>query len=330
MEDSYIQPDKGDSSKLRCVLCDITFSASNPKLAKQHIKSKTHKSSMKNDANGNKDCAEEALANLRIEGENRCKICDLYDDYDLFELYKLNRTGHDSKCSAEEDICIPPPVTDTPKKELLKGTPFVTLRGPGSIQRVPKNLGDSISILCKQGGTERVPNLDVDGTNVCIKSWSHARKVLEGLIDEPKTFWISFMVGDELTDPVWWPKANKVPTYSNVIIGSGGAGIGMHIDVDHYGPEPVPVDTYLCMQLGCKRAILLPPTQKIFKENDPFPEEFTADLIENIQEAGGYVFDLMGHVGEGVTPTLFIPKGWFHCLIGVTDWHVVLTASKYR
>jgi hypothetical protein len=56
----------------------------------------------------------------------------------------------------------------------------------------------------------------------------------------------------------------SLPLALAVIVGHGRTGIGMHIDVDNFTGTRVPVSTYLSMQAGRKRVVLMPPGQTLY------------------------------------------------------------------
>jgi hypothetical protein len=131
-----------------------------------------------------------------------------------------------------------------------------------------------------------------------------------------------------------------------VIFGRGNASIGLHFDKDNAcaGGSRTPVCTYLAAASGSKLTLLLPPDQTLLPAGgdadmllNPTPQ-FLAD----VKAAGGYFFlleDLTQQVREqgrdprstaGFSGTaLYMPAGWYHWLVGLTDWHVVYGGSFY-
>lgn len=95
-------------------------------------------------------------------------------------------------------------------------------------------------------------------------SFREAASLLKRAAREGRRFWATFPT-EQIQHPRWWPKAAagadrrgygpaSVPTYDQVIVGSGPTGIGCHIDTY----QSVPVSTSLTIAAGRKRVILLP------------------------------------------------------------------------
>eukprot|EP01137_Pigoraptor_chileana_P027796 Opistho-2@10811 len=135
--------------------------------------------------------------------------------------------------------------------------------------------------------------------------------------------------------PDWWPDNNLVPGYTQVIVGSGPTDIGLHRD--NYGASKRAVDTCLTIQSGCKQVLMLPPDANFFgaDNKEPFPLSPTPELIARVRDAGGYYFTLSPEVDccEGVMTTrpvtLFVPRGWWHWVLGRSEWHVAYGVSRF-
>lgn len=146
-----------------------------------------------------------------------------------------------------------------------------------------------------------------------------------------------------------------------VIFGRGNASIGLHFDKDNAcaGGSRTPVSTYLAICEGSKLVLLLPPDQTLLPAGgdadmllNPTPQ-----LLADVKAAGGYFFlleDLTqqqqqqqgqhsscsqqhggsssgsgNDAGDFSATALFMPSGWYHWLVGLTDWHVVYGGSFY-
>jgi hypothetical protein len=134
-----------------------------------------------------------------------------------------------------------------------------------------------------------------------------------------------------------------------VIFGRGNASIGLHFDKDNAcaGGSRTPVSTYLAICEGSKLVLLLPPDQTLLPAGgDPdLLLKPTPQLLADVKAAGGYFFLLedltlqqqqqqQGHSSNGSggdfsATALFMPSGWYHWLVGLTDWHVVFGGSFY-
>lgn len=88
------------------------------------------------------------------------------------------------------------------------------------------------------------------------------------------------------------------------------------------------VHTYITMARGKKFVIMLPPGKNFFEPKSPFPREVGLELMQQIQEAGGYYFALEP-IDDEQHVTLFTPKDWHHWLLGASDWHVIFGASRF-
>ena len=146
--------------------------------------------------------------------------------------------------------------------------------------------------------------------------------------------------------PAWWPAATKptgavgsaVPSYNTLIIGSGASGIGMHRD----GHNKRFVSTYLSLGKGVKHVILLPPTDEgmrlarrlgqgpdgVGPDVPISPKQPTAEALDAVGRCGGYWFDIEVKEADELI-TLFIPGGWWHWLVGGSQWHVAWGGSFY-
>jgi len=108
------------------------------------------------------------------------------------------------------------------------------------------------------------------------------------------------------------------------------------------------VSTYLAICEGAKLTLLLPPDQTLLPAGgDPqLLLKPTRQLLEDVKAAGGYFFLLQdldedqggwpaaaaaAHPGNGdnSATALYMPAGWYHWLVGLTDWHVVYGGSFY-
>jgi hypothetical protein len=137
-----------------------------------------------------------------------------------------------------------------------------------------------------------------------------------------------------------------------VIFGRGNASIGLHFDKDNAcaGGSRVPVATYLAICSGAKLTLLLPPGQTLLPPggDSRLLLEPTAHFLESVRAAGGHFFVLedrpgspgAGSGGPGGSPgsspgdfsatALVMPVGWYHWVVGLTDWHVVYGGSLYK
>ena len=175
--------------------------------------------------------------------------------------------------------------------------------------------------------TKPLPNIDIEGKKVEVKSWSKAKAILSEAEEENKSFWCTF-VDNSFKHPSWWPLDKAVPTYNQVIVSSKATDIGIHTDV--YKPKKAEVHTYLSCHHGLKHVILLPPKEtELFPEGGktPFPLRPSKDLVQQIITAGGYYFDL-GPSHDGPL-TLYVPKSWRHWLLNDAEWSVMIGASRF-
>eukprot|EP01103_Thecamoeba_quadrilineata_P011416 TRINITY_DN271_c0_g1_i1.p1 TRINITY_DN271_c0_g1~~TRINITY_DN271_c0_g1_i1.p1 ORF type:complete len:204 (+),score=32.93 TRINITY_DN271_c0_g1_i1:428-1039(+) len=185
------------------------------------------------------------------------------------------------------------------------------------------------------GGEERLPNVDINLRTVEIRSWAHARRELQEANLKKCAFWAAFSASD-MEHPRWWTTKdlNPVPGYTQIIVGSGPTDIGLH--VDQYGEKKIPVDSYLTLQSGAKKVLMLPPTRTFEEWRErfgwnrvdkcPFPEG-DIELIKRVKDDGGFYFTIEPSKDGSVT--LFVPRGWFHWLLGLTDWTLVLGGSRF-
>eukprot|EP01060_Flectonema_neradi_P038808 TRINITY_DN8272_c0_g1_i1.p1 TRINITY_DN8272_c0_g1~~TRINITY_DN8272_c0_g1_i1.p1 ORF type:complete len:305 (+),score=56.51 TRINITY_DN8272_c0_g1_i1:678-1592(+) len=221
------------------------------------------------------------------------------------------------------------------KKLFQEGRPFLTYSQSGTLSiDNPQSLEELIHFCCTPD--KRFPNVDISGENLCIETWSQAKKAILSAESgpSPKVFWVSFQADGLVDDPNWWPKGNAVPTYTNVIVASKNAGIGIHLDVDNVGPKKVNIHSYLTLSHGSKHVIALPPNHGIDLTifNDQFPDISDAHAVSVIREAGGVFFPwqpVPTDLGE-LPCTLYIPKGWYHWLVSTSDsYSVAFGSSSY-
>lgn len=118
-----------------------------------------------------------------------------------------------------------------------------------------------------------------------------------------------------------------------------------------------PVSTYLAICEGAKLTLLLPPDQTLLPPGgDPdLLLNPTPQFIQDVKAAGGYFFllqdvannsnssrdtstfsvsssktsDSLDNAGEFSATALYMPAGWYHWLVGLTDWHIVYGGSFY-
>lgn len=103
-----------------------------------------------------------------------------------------------------------------------------------------------------------------------------------------------------------------------------------------------PVATYLAICEGAKLVLLLPPNQTLLPPGgDPdILLNPTPQFLADIRAAGGYFFlleDLPDKYSswnsrdfDNFSATaLYMPAGWHHWLVGLTDWHIVYGGSFY-
>jgi hypothetical protein len=129
-----------------------------------------------------------------------------------------------------------------------------------------------------------------------------------------------------------------------VIFGRGNASIGLHFDKDNAcaGGSRRPVATYLAICAGAKLALLLPPGQTLLPAGGDSRALLAPgrELLEAVREAGGHFFILEdrpaaaaggspGAAREFSATALMMPTGWYHWVVGLTDWHVVYGGSFY-
>lgn len=111
-----------------------------------------------------------------------------------------------------------------------------------------------------------------------------------------------------------------------------------------------PVSTYLAICEGAKLVLLLPPDQTLLPAGgDPnMLLNPTQQFLDDVKGAGGYFFVLEDlpqpnkcHNGNQYSSlgihephdfsatALYMPAGWYHWLVGLTDWHIVYGGSFY-
>ena len=105
-----------------------------------------------------------------------------------------------------------------------------------------------------------------------------------------------------------------------------------------------PVSTYLAICEGSKLVLLLPPDQTLLPAGgDPdLLLQPTPQFLQEVKGAGGYFFlleDVQQHGGSSRSrdkygqpfdaTALYLPAGWYHWLVGLSDWHVVYGGSFY-
>lgn len=197
--------------------------------------------------------------------------------------------------------------------------------------------------------TSKYVSVRVENVHVRLSSWDHAVAALADAEEARKPYWCSLI--EQVQHPDWWPSTGHVPTYDQVIFGRGNASIGLHFDKDNAcaGGSRTPVSTYLAICEASKLVLLLPPGQTLLPAGgDPdLLLKPTPQLLADVKAAGGYYFLLedltqqqqqqqgQGEYGNssstaGFSATaLYMPSGWYHWLVGLTDWHVVYGGSFY-
>lgn len=142
------------------------------------------------------------------------------------------------------------------------------------------------------------------------------------------------------------PANHQTTNQHQVIFGRGNASIGLHYDKDNKcaGASLTPVSTYLAISAGAKLTLLLPPGQTLLPAGGD-PELLlrpSPQLLRDVRDAGGYYFVLhdvsqqcqaggsqAGSSDDFSATALYMPSGWYHHLVGLTDWHVVYGGSFY-
>lgn len=126
-----------------------------------------------------------------------------------------------------------------------------------------------------------------------------------------------------------------------IIFGRGNASIGLHTDQDNAcaAGSRAPVATYLAICEGAKACLLLPPAQTLLPPggDESLLLEPSPQLLADVRAAGGYFFLLTdepsssgGVSGSEFNATaLYMPAGWWHWLVGLSEWHVVYGGSYY-
>ena len=109
----------------------------------------------------------------------------------------------------------------------------------------PKSLAGALRLMhaAAFAAGSRVPNVDVDERNVGVSSAAAAVAVLRTSADHGDRYWCAFVAEEAIRHPPWWPAAAmadahartgrgplSVPTYDQIIVGSGATGIGGYID----------------------------------------------------------------------------------------------------
>ncbi len=106
------------------------------------------------------------------------------------------------------------------------------------------------------------------------------------------------------------------------------------------------MSTYLAIREGAKLVLLLPPHQTLLPDGgDPdLLLHPTPHFLSDVKAAGGHYFLLedvktvpgaprgisqSGSDGDWSATALYLPAGWYHWLVGLTDWHVVYGGSFY-
>lgn len=262
----------------------------------------------------------------------------------------------------DDDLIFPPEPSNT--KGLPLDHPFGANRTLFH-SSIPKPTTDPFELTSRYTNPTtkniRLPNIDVNNVRVPLPSWSKAKKLLAilsnadlenadlpelvtscGLEFTPSphqrdysSWWVAFQIGD-MIHPQWWLKRGKpVPTYDQLIVSAGPTDIGVHIDT--YGPKLKPVDTYITILHGKKMVAMVPPSpagdlfykkyeDTIFPQRKKDNERFN-EFIEEVKELKGYYFAL--ECENDISMTILIPKGWYHWVLNVSVWSVLLSASQF-
>ena len=304
---NQMESSEGDVIEIRdgtfyCRVCSVSGHAEG-KALKQHLKSKSHKNGISG----------------KVSKKNVKRTHEAMKWSDVI--------GWEGEAFAEPTVA-----AGKEKKLFQEGVPFLSYSQNGVLDlENPLSLEEVIHYCCTPD--KRYPNIDITGDNICIKSWSQAKKsILMADSDPTKVFWVSFQADGLVSDPNWWPKDQAVPTYTNVIVASKKAGIGIHLDVDNVGPRKVNIHSYLTLSHGSKNVIALPPnhTLDLSVFNDQFPDISDSNAVSLIREAGGVFFPWQPvSTGMGNIPcTLYIPKGWYHWLVSTSDGYSVAFGSS--
>lgn len=311
-------------------MCKGWITSTSAKSVKQHGKSRPHKDAVRGKESKNE-------SKLEYRPQQRCL---LHDDDD--------KDGDENDgiviCHPEEDadsavdvgdlqwVCIAPDVVSNPRKAVkTRKCPFVTWKALSREEDGESwwfQAEDVIERCCVAGG-RRVPNIDLAGENLCVKSFSHAAELLYGAVRDGRRFWTSMQADDEVIHPEWWPLDRLVPTYTNVLMTQGiNIGIGLHVDVDHYAKKGAVIDTYLTLVVGIKQVLMLPPgdVPQALSTLSAFPRALSKDTLRVIRAQKGFYFTLNACNRPA---TLYIPRGWHHWLISTSPFTVAFTASKY-
>ncbi|EKX35536.1 hypothetical protein GUITHDRAFT_146370 [Guillardia theta CCMP2712] len=244
-EDSEVVVMIEGKDRLFCRACKIELAGIGPKVTKQHLKSKTHKQSLRGlGASESNESESKPHVEKQINAgdpencrDEPCQIClkmGRIDTRHSLESFK-------DALEAGETVrpCFPPPFVRSPKS-LFPGCkhPFITFES-GSLEEVPDNLEDCLELFCNAGANEgnKPPNIDINGVNFKAKSLSNARRTLLQADASGDMYWAALVV-DSIKHPLWWPRKDRnvcvgvgdVPNFNQVIIGSGHTDIGIHID----------------------------------------------------------------------------------------------------
>ncbi|KAJ8905994.1 hypothetical protein NDN08_002494 [Rhodosorus marinus] len=309
-----------------CEVCGVLVSTSTAKGIKQHLRSKPHKDALRH---GRKEVEKKVAVSCQLHG---------FEDAGMNELPVVHPRELEPVESSFLDpdgfvVCLPPRLVQNPKKHMSSGYPFLTLKAlPHSREDrvIDLDIGQVVETCCCAGG-RRLPNVDINGENICVKSHPEALTLLRSAIDEKRPFWASVQADSEVAHPEWWPADRMVPTYTNILITQGETcGIGMHIDVDHYANSGPVIDTYLTIIKGSKQVLMFPPNGSKEHEqigSSSLPKLLTKDQLERIVEGNGYFFTLSA---DPRPRTLFIPRAWHHWLVSTSSESIAFTSSVYR
>uniref|UniRef100_A0A7S0ZHR2 Uncharacterized protein n=1 Tax=Timspurckia oligopyrenoides TaxID=708627 RepID=A0A7S0ZHR2_9RHOD len=324
-----------------CSLCLLKIRPVTAKSIKQHIKSRPHKEALTKGVFP-------SHSDNRDHRVDSCDYCLLVDpDHSVHDLL----------------TCIPPKlILNVPTKRSLS-VPFITTHS-GSLRIFSSesceqsfesttrlsispieafgSLLDSISV---SWGGLRVPNLDINGSNIQPSSAKEALLLVrDQLTVKNSALWVSFQADHLIEDPIWWPSRSNfgVPGYTNLILTKGQhAGIGLHHDVDHYTPsvdpgrEPREIATYLTLASGTKSVLLLEPefssSDFTLREKHPM-YEFSVlaneKILSEFKKGRGYLFTLK-NCPDGSFTTLFIPPRWQHWLVAEEPASIIFGGSYF-
>lgn len=241
--------------------------------------------------------------------------------------------------------CRPPQILLAPRRQMFaQGTVqqpvLIPARGADPLfpDGPPSEVLDVVERFCAAAGRQqRLPNIDIDGVRQQVCSAGAARRMLLSVMqgqNHVRHCWAAMMTAN-MVHPSWWPTTEHVPTYDQVIVSRGPAGIGCHRDV--YGEQKQLVHTYLTIIYGRKRVVMAPPEAASWLLQPPYSERAFPDgshcaddgeLWQRVVEAGGYCFELAPQ-DDGDAVTLFVPAGWLHWLQPVSDWSIVYGGSRF-